>query len=40
MLSQTQADMDLYGVSEVTGKARDNGYVMLEGQRIENVKGF
>ena len=40
VLSQTQADMDLYGVSEVTGKARDNGYVMLEGQRIENVKGF
>ena len=40
VLSQTQADMDLYGVSEITGKARDNGYVMLEGQRIENVKGF
>jgi len=40
VLSQTQADMDLYGVSEVTAKARDKGYVMLEGQRIDNVKGF
>ena len=40
VLSQTQADMDLYGVSEVTAKACDKGYVMLEGQRIDNVKGF
>jgi len=40
VLSQTQADMDLYGVSEVTAKARDREYVMLEGHRIDNVKGF
>lgn len=40
ILSQTQADMDMYGVSEITAKARDKGYVMLEGKRIDNVKGF
>ncbi len=40
VLSQTQAEMDLYGVSEVTADARDKGYVMLEGQKINNVKGF
>lgn len=40
VLSQTQADMDIYGVSAATAKARDNGYVMLEGQKIEDVKGF
>ena len=32
--------MDLYGVSEITADARDKGYVMLEGERIDNVKGF
>lgn len=40
ILSQTQADMDMYGVTEVTAAARDQGYVMLEGHRIDNVKGF
>lgn len=40
ILSQTQADMDMYGVSELTAKARDKGYVELEGRRIDNVKGF
>lgn len=40
VLSQTQADMDMYGVSEVTAEARDKGYVMLEGRCIDNVKGF
>ena len=40
VLSQTQADMDMYGVTKVTGDARDRGYVMLEGQKITNVKGF
>ena len=40
VLSQTQAEMDLYGVSEITADARDRGYVMLEGQQIDNVKGF
>ncbi|MDD3036688.1 SusC/RagA family TonB-linked outer membrane protein [Bacteroides sp.] len=40
VLSQTQAEMDLYGVSEVTAQARDRGYVTLEGNRIDDVKGF
>lgn len=40
VLSQTRADMDLYGVTRATGDARDRGYVMLEGERITNVKGF
>lgn len=40
ILSQTQAEMDLYGVSQVTAMARDRGYVTLEGQQIDNVKGF
>lgn len=40
VLSQTQAEMDLYGVSKVTAKDRDRGYVLLEGERIEDVKGF
>ena len=40
ILSQTQADMDMYGVSELTAKARDIGHVALEGHRIDNVKGF
>ena len=40
ILSQTQAEMDLYGVYQVTALARDRGYVTLEGQQIDNVKGF
>ncbi len=40
ILSQTQAEMDLYGVSQVTALARDRGYVTLEGQQIDNGKGF
>lgn len=40
VLSQTQAEMDLYGVSKVTAQARDKGYVSLEGQQISDVKGF
>lgn len=40
ILSQTQAEMNLYGVSQVTALARDRGYVTLEGQQIDNVKGF
>lgn len=35
ILSQTQAEMDLYGVSQVTALARDRGYVTLEGQQID-----
>lgn len=40
ILSQTQADMDLFGVTQTTADARDKGYVELEGKKIENVKGF
>ena len=40
VLSQTQADMDMYGVTKVTGDARDRRYVILEGEKITNVKGF
>ena len=40
LLSQTMADMDSYGVSAATADARDRGCVMLEGQRIDDVKGF
>lgn len=40
ILSQTQADMDLFGVTKETGEARDRGYIELEGHRIEDVKGF
>ena len=32
--------MDMYGVSKTTADARDDGYIMLEGHRVENVKGF
>ena len=40
LLSQTMADLDSYGVTKATADARDRGYVMLEGRRIEDVKGF
>lgn len=40
VLSQTQAEMDLYGVSKATAQARDKGYVSLEGRQISDVKGF
>lgn len=40
VLSQTQADMDQFGTSLATGDARDMGYVLLEGHKIENVEGF
>lgn len=40
LLSQTMADLDAYGVTEATAEARDRGYVMLEGRRIDDVKGF
>ena len=40
VLSQTQADMDMFGVTQVTADARNAGFVMLEGNRIEDVKGF
>lgn len=37
VLSQTQADLDQKGVSKVTGDARANGYVDLEGHRIQGT---
>ncbi|MDF9830983.1 SusC/RagA family TonB-linked outer membrane protein [Parabacteroides sp. PF5-6] len=40
VLSQTFADMDMYGVTKATAAARDRGYVDLEGHRIDNVEGF
>ncbi|RHJ85365.1 SusC/RagA family TonB-linked outer membrane protein [Parabacteroides sp. AM08-6] len=40
LLSQTQADMDLFGVTKETADARDAGYIMLEGHKIEDVEGF
>ena len=40
VLSQTQAEMDLYGVSKATAQARDKGYVSLEGRQMSDVKGF
>lgn len=40
ILSQTQADMDLFGVTNETADARDAGYVMLEGRKIDKVEMF
>ncbi|WP_082667049.1 SusC/RagA family TonB-linked outer membrane protein [Gabonibacter massiliensis] len=40
VLSQTQADLDMFGVTKATGKARDKGFVELEGKRITDVEGF
>lgn len=40
VISLTQADLDQQGVTQVTGEARDRGYVMLEGKQIEGVYDF
>ncbi|WP_282038095.1 SusC/RagA family TonB-linked outer membrane protein [Saccharicrinis aurantiacus] len=40
VVSLTQADLDQYGVTAATGSARDKGYVMLEGTKINDVQGF
>ena len=40
VMSITQSELDGYGVSKVTGDARDRGYVELEGQRFTDVEGF
>nr|WP_102409287.1 SusC/RagA family TonB-linked outer membrane protein [Parabacteroides bouchesdurhonensis] len=40
LLSQTQADMDMFGVTKATADARDAGFVDLEGHKIEDVKSF
>lgn len=39
-VSLTQAAMDYYGVSEVTAEARDNGGVMVNGQRVGKIKAY
>ena len=40
VLSITQADLDYRGATQSTARARDAGYVMLEGTKINDVKGF
>ncbi|MFV0345500.1 MAG: SusC/RagA family TonB-linked outer membrane protein [Bacteroidales bacterium] len=40
VVSLTQADLDLYGVTTTTADARNAGYVMLEGTKVEDVKGY
>lgn len=40
VFSMTQADLDFYGVSKVTGDARNRGYVEFAGHRITDVEGF
>ena len=40
VMSITQAELDKYGVSEDSGKARDRGYVSFGGKHITNVQGF
>lgn len=40
LVSMTQGELDYRGVSKDSGKARDQGYVELEGQRFENVEAF
>lgn len=38
VMSLTEADLDQQGVSAVSGAARDRGYIMLEGHRIDGGK--
>ena len=40
VVSMTEATLDGYGVSERTGRARDRGYVMLDGIKFSNVKAY
>lgn len=40
LLSQTQADLDQFGVTVATAEARDKGYIELEGKKITNIKSF
>lgn len=39
-VSLTQAAMDSYGVSAATGEARDNGGVLINGQRVGTTKAY
>jgi TonB-linked SusC/RagA family outer membrane protein len=40
VLSITQADLDMYGVTKRTGEDRDRGYVNFDGKQIKDIKGF
>lgn len=40
VVSMTQADLDQYGVTQVTADARNKGYVEVDGQKFTNVEGF
>lgn len=40
VMSFTQAELDQYGVTKRTGDDRDNGGVIFDGKKIENVRGF
>lgn len=39
-VSLTQAAMDYFGVSAATGEARDNGGVLINGQRVGTTKAY
>ena len=39
-VSLTQAAMDYYGVSGVTGEARDNNGVLVNGQRVGKIRAY
>ena len=39
-VSLTQAAMDYYGVSAVTAEARDNGGVLINGQRVGKIQSY
>lgn len=40
VMSLTQAELDQYGVTKVTGDDRNRGYVNFDGKQIANVEGF
>ena len=39
-VSLTQAAMDYFGVSAASGEARDNGGVLINGQRVSSVRSY
>ena len=39
-MSLTQAELDQYGVTKITGDARNRGYVNFDGRQITDVAGF
>lgn len=40
VMSLTQAELDQYGVTKITGDARNRGYVNFDGRQITDVAGF